>query len=55
MLHVAMAWRVRRLLKKRVADQGGDSNAAELVVMDVAVKARMEQEARDRWARIVDP
>jgi hypothetical protein len=50
----AMAWKVRKVLKKNVRNAGGDVNAAELVVMDLETKARMEQEARDRWARIVD-
>lgn len=53
-LHVAMAWKVRRVLKKNVRNAGGDVNAVELVVMDPETKARMEQESMDRWARLVD-
>jgi len=45
--HVAMAWKVRRVLKKNVTNAGGDVNAAELVVMDPETKARMEQEVRE--------
>src|SRR4051794_38708542 len=53
-VHVAMAWKVRNVLKKNVRNAGRDVNAAELVVVDLETKARIEQEARDRWARIVD-
>jgi hypothetical protein len=53
-LHVAMAWKVRRVLKRNVRNAGGDVNAAELVVMDPETKARMEQETMDRQARLVD-
>ena len=53
-VHVAMAWHVRRGWKKRIAAAGGDANAAELVLIDPETKARLEQEARDRWRRIVD-
>jgi len=53
-LHVAMAWKVRRVLKRNVRNAGGDVNAAELVVVDPETKARMEQETIDRRARLVD-
>jgi hypothetical protein len=53
-LHVAMAWKVRVVLKKNVRNAGGDVSAPELVVMDPETKARTEQEARDRWVRLVD-
>ena len=53
-LHVAMAWKVRRVLRKNVRNAGGDVNKAELVVMDRETKSRMEQETMDRWARLVD-
>jgi hypothetical protein len=53
MLHVAMAWKVRGVLKKKVRSAGGDVNAAELVAIDPETKARTEQEVRDRWARLV--
>jgi hypothetical protein len=51
-LHVAMAWKVRRVLKKNVRNAGGDVNTAELVVVDPETKARMEQEAVNRWTRL---
>jgi hypothetical protein len=47
-LHVAMAWKVRGVLKKNVRNAGGDVNVAELVVMDPETKARMEQEVKGR-------
>jgi hypothetical protein len=52
-LHVAMAWKVREVLKKNARNAGGDVSAAELVVIDPETKARTEQEVRDRWARLV--
>jgi hypothetical protein len=59
-VHVAMAWQVRSVLRKRAKEEaaglghGGDAVALESVTMDPETKARMEQEARDRWRSIAD-
>jgi hypothetical protein len=53
-VHAAMAWMERRMLKRRVAEPGGDAAQVELVMIDPETKVRIEQEARGRWSKTID-
>lgn len=58
-VHLAMVWKVRWVLKMRARKEmeGQERGmvgvvALESMTVDLEAKARMEQEARDRWGRI---